>query len=41
MARTGIHFSDLVTHRFALAQAQDAFDLFATRETGKVMFVWD
>ena len=39
MIRTGIHFSDLVTHRFRLAQAQQAFDLFATRETGKVMLV--
>ena len=41
MVRTGIHLSDLVTHRFPLAQAQEAFDLFATRQTGKVMFVWD
>lgn len=41
MRRQGLHFSDLVTHRFPLDKAQEAFDLFASRETGKVMFVWD
>jgi len=41
MVRKGRHFSDLVTHRFPITKAQEAFDLFAGRETGKVMFVWD
>mgnify|MGYP005841710443 CR=1 FL=1 len=40
MARRKLHFSDLVTHRFPLERAQEAFDTFATRETGKVVFVW-
>jgi len=40
MLRQGLHFSDLVTHRFALEKAQEAFDLFESRATGKVMFVW-
>ena len=39
MLRSGIRFSDLVTHRFALENAQEAFDTFAGSETGKVMFV--
>ena len=41
MLRRNLHFSDLVTHRFALADAQEAFDTFAQGDTGKVMFVWD
>ncbi|MBM3187614.1 MAG: zinc-binding dehydrogenase [Chloroflexi bacterium] len=41
MVRQGVRFSELVTHRFPLEQAQQAFDAFATRETGKVLFVWE
>lgn len=41
MLRKNLHFSDLVTHRFPLEEAQEAFDLFETDKTGKVMFVWD
>jgi threonine dehydrogenase-like Zn-dependent dehydrogenase len=41
MARADMHLSDLVTHRFPLEKAQEAFDLFDSKETGKVMFVWD
>ena len=41
MLRQGIRFSDLVTHRLPLEKAQEAFDLFDSRETGKVMLVWD
>ena len=41
LQRRGMHFSDLVTHRFPLEKAQEAFDLFESRQTGKVMFVWD
>jgi threonine dehydrogenase-like Zn-dependent dehydrogenase len=41
MLRQGLHLADLVTHRFPLERAQEAFDLFAGQETGKVMFVWE
>ncbi len=41
MLRKNLHFHDLVTHRFRLEEAQAAFDLFASGETGKVVFVWD
>ncbi|MBC7237183.1 MAG: alcohol dehydrogenase catalytic domain-containing protein [Chloroflexi bacterium] len=41
MKRQGFHFHDLVTHRFPLEKAQEAFDTFASRKTGKVMFVWE
>lgn len=41
MLRQKLHFSNLVTHRFPLEKAQEAFDLFASRNTGKVMFVWE
>jgi threonine dehydrogenase-like Zn-dependent dehydrogenase len=40
LIRRKIHLSDLVTHRFALDRAQEAFDLFESDETGKVMFTW-
>ncbi len=40
MLRQKMHFSDLVTHRFPLEKAQEAFDAFASRETGKVVFSW-
>ena len=32
---------DLVTHRFALADAAEAFRAFDDRETEKAVFVWD
>ncbi len=41
MLRNKLHFSDLVTHRFPLERAQEAFDTFASRDTGKVLFTWD
>lgn len=41
MLRQGLHFHDLVTHRFPIDKAQEAFDLFASRKTGKVVFVWE
>jgi threonine dehydrogenase-like Zn-dependent dehydrogenase len=41
LLRQGLHLSDLVTHRFPLEKAQEAFDLFESCQTGKVMFVWD
>jgi threonine dehydrogenase-like Zn-dependent dehydrogenase len=30
----------MVTHRFAIAQAPEAFALFDTGNTGKVVFAW-
>lgn len=33
--------SDLVTHRFPLERAEEAFKLFDTATTGKVVFVWE
>ena len=41
MLRQKLHFSDLVTHRFPLEKAQEAFDLFDSRASGKVTFVWE
>lgn len=41
MKRADLRFSELVTHRFSLENAQEAFDLFETDKTGKVMFVID
>jgi threonine dehydrogenase-like Zn-dependent dehydrogenase len=41
MLRNSVRFSELVTHRFSLERAQEAFDAFASRETGKVVFTWD
>jgi threonine dehydrogenase-like Zn-dependent dehydrogenase len=41
MLRTGLHFADLVTHRFPLECAQEAFDTFAGGQTGKVIFTWE
>lgn len=41
MLRQNIRFDDLVTHRFPLEQAQEAFDAFDSKNTGKVVFVWD
>ena len=32
---------DLITHRFSLDMAEDAFKLFNSATTGKVVFVWD
>ncbi|MCD6519599.1 MAG: alcohol dehydrogenase catalytic domain-containing protein [Anaerolineae bacterium] len=41
LLRKQLHFDVLVTHRFPLERAQEAFDLFATKQTGKVVFTWD
>lgn len=35
-----ISFEKIVTHRFPLERAQDAFRLFDTLKTGKIAFVW-
>lgn len=39
-ARRNIHFDRIVTHRFPLERAQEAFGVFDSGKTGKVMFVW-
>ena len=41
LVRKGIHLDDMVTHRFKLDDAAEAFRLFGTGNTGKVMFRFD
>jgi threonine dehydrogenase-like Zn-dependent dehydrogenase len=41
IVRWGIHPEDLVTHRFALDQAGDAYSLMASGKSGKVAVVFD
>lgn len=36
-----IHFADMVTRKFPLQQAEEAFRLFDAGAVGKFMFVWD
>ncbi|MDP6041214.1 MAG: alcohol dehydrogenase catalytic domain-containing protein [Candidatus Latescibacteria bacterium] len=36
-----VPLDDIVTHRFKIDQAVEAFSLFDTGETGKVIFEWD
>ena len=36
-----IPLSDIITHRFTLDKAEEAFDLFNGATTGKVVFNWD
>jgi threonine dehydrogenase-like Zn-dependent dehydrogenase len=36
-----VPFDEIVTHRFTIEQAVEAFSLFDTGETGKVIFEWD
>jgi len=37
----GVPLNDLITHRFRLDQAVEAYELFDSGKTGKVVFVWD
>ena len=37
----GIPLNDLITHRFRLDQAVEAYQLFDSGRTGKVVFTWD
>ena len=37
----GIPLSDIITHRFTLDKAEEAFTLFNGATTGKVVFNWD
>lgn len=41
MIRHRLHFEPMVTHRFALDDAPEAFRLFDSGECGKVIFEWD
>jgi threonine dehydrogenase-like Zn-dependent dehydrogenase len=36
-----VPIDDLVTHRFPLEQAKEAYDVFQEGNTGKVVFAWD
>ena len=36
-----LHFEPMVTHRFKLEDAAEAFHLFDSGECGKVVFEWD
>ena len=40
LARWHVHPDKLVTHRFALEQAKEAYELFDSGKTGKVAIVW-
>jgi len=40
MIEHGVSFEKVVTHRFPLEKAQEAFELFDTLKTGKIAFVW-
>lgn len=41
LVRWRLHPEVLVTHRFALLQAREAYELFDTGQTGKVAIVWE
>ena len=40
LVRWRLHLEALVTHRFALEQAKEAYELFDSGKTGKVAIVW-
>ena len=41
LVENNIHFSDMVTRRFKLEEAKEAFELFSEGAVGKFMFKWD
>ena len=41
LVRWRLHLEALVTHRFALEQAKEAYELFDSGKTGKVAIVWE
>lgn len=41
MVGHGLAFEKMVTHRFTIDQAKEAFELFDSGECGKVVFEWD
>jgi threonine dehydrogenase-like Zn-dependent dehydrogenase len=40
LVRWQLHPESIVSHRFALTQAQEAYEIFDTGRTGKVAIVW-
>jgi threonine dehydrogenase-like Zn-dependent dehydrogenase len=40
LAREGLHPETTVTHRFRLEEAEEAYRLFDTGKTGKVVLTW-
>ena len=36
-----VRLADLITHRFSLDQAVEAYQLFDSGRTGKVVFTWE
>jgi threonine dehydrogenase-like Zn-dependent dehydrogenase len=36
----GVRIDDLITHRFSITRARDAYDIFLKGQTGKAAFVW-
>ena len=40
LVRWNVHPDRLVTHRFPLEQAQEAYELFDSGKTGKVAITW-
>ena len=41
LVRWGLHPDAMVTHRFTLEQARDAYEIFDGGQTGKVAIVWE
>ena len=41
MLQSGLMIEPIITHRFALNDYQDAFDLMASGQSGKVILDWD
>jgi threonine 3-dehydrogenase len=40
MLQTGLDVSPVITHQFGVEQYQDAFDVLASGECGKVIIDW-
>ena len=40
LLKTPVPLDDIVTHRFRIEDAVEAFSLFDTGDTGKVVFEW-
>jgi threonine dehydrogenase-like Zn-dependent dehydrogenase len=41
LVRWNLHPEEIVTHRFTLEQAREAYELFDSGQSGKVAIVWD
>ena len=40
VAQREVPIKNMITHRFPVTQAEEAYELFAARKTDKVVFVW-